>query len=144
MKFNRRFYNSKINFNSISRKRIVLSILLSLISALVIYSFFYVFRENFRMMNLDFENRPIIISEVNRNFHNLFFATISLIFGNSIAINFLISRPQLIISKRNIKRSRILNDQVFLSFNFIYWFAKIWFFIGVFSFLTIGFDYVKV
>ncbi|MBC2846571.1 hypothetical protein [Winogradskyella flava] len=143
MKFNRVFYDSRFNIKSVSKKRIILSISIGLASAIFIYSFFTLFREYFRMMNLDFENRPIVISDVNRNFHNLFFAAISLIFGNSIAIGLLISSPQSALSKRNIKRGRIINDQVFLAFNFIYWFGKIWVFLGVFSFLTIGFDYIE-
>lgn len=133
MKFNHLFYDSHINFKSISKKKLVLSILLGLVSALIIYSFFYALRETTRMMSLGFDNRPNIISESNRNLYNLFFAAISLIFGNSIAINFLISWPQNIFSRRNIKRGRILNDQTFLGFNFIYWFTKIWILFTAFS-----------
>ncbi|WP_179022356.1 hypothetical protein [Winogradskyella forsetii] len=138
MKFNRLFYDSHINFKSISKKKIVLSILLGLISAFVIYSFFYALRETERMMSLDFENRPIIISELSRNLFNLYFAAISMVLGNSIAISFLITRSQKIFSRRNNKRTRILNDQAFLGPNFIYLFTKIWFLFGVFAFTLIG------
>lgn len=95
------------------------------------------------MMTLDMENRPILISEHRRNFQNLFFASISLIFGNSITISFLVNKPNSVLNRRNIKRQRILNDQVFLGFNFIYVFGKIGFLLGVFSFLTFGFQYVE-
>jgi len=132
MKFNHLFYDSHVNFNSISKKRIVLSIFLGLVSAVLIYSFFYVLRETDRMMFLDFEYRPIVIPETERQLYNLFFAAISMILGNSITISFLFSRPQNAFSRRNNKRTRILNDQAFLGFNFIYWFAKVWFLFGIF------------
>lgn len=138
MKFNRRFYNSEVNFDSISKKKLVLSIILGLVSAIVIYSFFYIIRETDRVMSLDFENRPLTIEEGSRKLFNLFFAAISLIVGNSIAISFLMSRPQNLISRRNFKRNRIINDQAFLVPSFIYWFTKIWFLFCAFAFDYLG------
>lgn len=134
MKFNRIFYDSKIDLKSITVKQVALSIFIGLASAFLIYSFFGVLREVDRYMFLDFENRPVIVPETERQFYNLFFAAISMIIGNSMFISFLISRPQKLFSKRNNKRFRILNDQVFLGFNFIYWFAKIWFLFAAFAF----------
>lgn len=133
MKFNHLFYDSNVNFKSISKKKVVLSILLGLVSAILIYSFFYVLRETDRMMFLDFENRPIIISETERQLYNLFFAAISMILGNSVAISFLFTRPLKAFRRRNNKRTRILNDQAFLGPNFIHWFAKVWFLFGLFA-----------
>ncbi|MDB9720390.1 hypothetical protein OAA67_00785 [Winogradskyella sp.] len=133
MKFNHLFYNSTVNFNSISKKKIVLSILLGLVAALLIYSFFYVFREAIRMLFLDFENRPLIIPETERQFYNLFFAAIAMILGNSMAISFLFSRPQNVFMRRHNIRAKIINDQMFLGPNFIHWFAKIWFLFGLFA-----------
>jgi hypothetical protein len=143
MKFNHLFYDSHVSFKSISKKRIVLSILLGLTSALIIYSFFYVLRETERLMTLDFENRPIIISESSRYLFNLFFAAISMILGNSVAISFLVSRPQKLFSNKNFKRKRIINDQAFLGPNFIYWFSKIWFLLGAFAFVLIGSQFIE-
>ncbi|WP_299111808.1 hypothetical protein [uncultured Winogradskyella sp.] len=142
MKFNHLFYDSEINFKSISRKKIVLSILLGLVSAIIFYCFFYVVRESDRMMSLDFENRPFIMPESSRYLYNLFFAAISMIVGNSIAISFLVSRPQNVFLKRNIKRSRIINDQVFLGPNFIYLFTKIWFLFGAFAWGFMGSEFL--
>tara|TARA_R110002049_G_scaffold19656_1_gene73152 strand:- start:62 stop:1474 length:1413 start_codon:yes stop_codon:yes gene_type:complete len=138
MKFNHLFYDSEINFKSISRTKIVLSILLGLVSAIVIYCFFYVVRETDRMMSLDFENRPLTLTDARRNLYNLFFAAISMVLGNSIAISFLVSRPQNIFSRRNNKRNRIINDQSFLGPNFIYWFTQIWFLFGAFASEIVG------
>lgn len=142
MKFKRLFYDSTVNFNNISRQRLVLAILIGLVSALTIYSFYYVLRETFRVMSVGFDNLPNILSEADRNFYNLFFAGLSLIFGNSITINFLFSKPQRILSKFNPTRKRILNDQIFLSFNFMYWFAKIGLVFGVFSMCCMDFNFL--
>jgi hypothetical protein len=132
MKLNHLFYDSNVSFKSISKKRIVLSVILGLASAVLIYSFFYALRETDRMMYLDFEERPIVVPKNDRQLFNLFFAAISIVLGNSVAISFLFSRPQKIFSRRNNKRNRILNDQAFLGFNFIHWFAKVWFMFGTF------------
>lgn len=138
MKFKHYFYDSHVDFKAISKKKIVLSILLGLISAIIIYSFFYVVRETDRMMTLDFENRPFTITEANRYMYNLFFAAISMLIGNAITISLIVSRPQSIFSKRNNKRTRILNDQAFLGPNFIYWFTKVWFLFGAFAWQLMG------
>lgn len=142
MKFNHLFYNSEVNFKDLSFKRIFLSVLLGLASAIIIYSFFYMLREMDRILFLDFENRPHIIPESDRNAYNLFFAAIAMILGNSITINFLLSRPQKVFSTRNIKRHRILNDNTFLGFNFIHWFAKLWFLFCMFAWLSMGSKFV--
>lgn len=143
MKFNHLFYDSHINFNSISKKKLVLSIVLGLVFAIFIYSFFYVLRETMRIMSLGLDYLPKIIHEDDRNLYNLFCAAISLIFGNSIAINSLLSRPQNAFSKRNIKRVRILNDQMFLGFNSMYWFTKIWILVAIFSMGFMDFPYLS-
>ncbi|MCF7569026.1 hypothetical protein L3X37_11720 [Sabulilitoribacter arenilitoris] len=50
MKLNRRFYDSSVRFKNISLERVVLEIVLGLASSLIIYSFFYVMRETFRVI----------------------------------------------------------------------------------------------
>lgn len=133
MKFKRLFYDSTINFRNISKHSLIVAIIVGITSAFVIYSWFYVVREVYRLISIGFDYMPNILSESDRNIYNLFFAFLSLIFGNSIAISFLFSEPQKIISKRNPKRRRLLNDQIFLNFNFAYWFTKIGLTFGVFS-----------
>lgn len=143
MKIDRLFYKSNINFKTISIKRFVLSICIGFISALIIYSFFYVLRETDRMLFLDFERRPFVISIRNREYFNLFFAAISVLMGNSVAINFFFSRPQNMLSRRNPKRARIINDQNFLGFNFIHWFTKIWFLFAMFAWVDMGSAFIS-
>jgi len=124
MKFKHLFYDNTIDFRKISKKGLVTSIIIGLLSAFFIYCTFYVFREGFRLMSFGYENAPNIISDPNRDFYNFFFASLSLIFGNSIFISFLLKTPRAIFSKRNYKRQRVLVNQTFLNGNFIYWFGK--------------------
>ncbi|MEO1030938.1 MAG: hypothetical protein AAFX55_06020 [Bacteroidota bacterium] len=144
MKVNHLFYDSGVNFKAMSWKRIVLSIFIGLASAVLIYSFFYILRETDRMLFLDFEERPVVMPENERQLSNLFFAAISMILGNSVAISYLFSRPQHVFSRRNNKRTRILNDQAFLGFNFIHWFAKVWFLFGIFSSQMMGSKFINI
>jgi hypothetical protein len=104
MKLKRRFYDSKVNFKNITHERLILGIVIGLASAFTIYSFFYVVRETFRVMSggIRYSQFIYIVSETNRNFYNLFFASMSLIFGNSIAINFILSKPQNIFSRNDL------------------------------------------
>lgn len=150
MKLKRRFYDSSINFNAISIERIVLGLVIGLASAFIIYSFFYVLRESFRVMSLgfndygfwSFQENEFILTEKDRDFYNVFFSGLSLILGNSIAILFIFSRPNKVINRFDFRRKRVLNDQVFLSFNFIYWFTKIGLVFGIFSMCCMDFEFL--
>ncbi|GAA3636841.1 hypothetical protein [Flavivirga jejuensis] len=141
MKLKRYFYDSSVNFTNISTERLVLSITIGLASAFTIYGFFYVIRESFRLMSFGFGNLPNIISDNNRNLYNIFFAGLSVIFANSLIINLLLSKSQNVLSRFNPKRKRILNEQIFLNFNFSYWFVKIGLVFGMFSMGFMDFDF---
>jgi len=121
MKFKRLFFDSSIDLKAITRKRLILSIVIGITFTFIIYSFFYVARENLRAFSTSLANFPYILNESERFFHNLFYASLSIIFGNSIAVSFLFSRPQSVFSRRNNKRSRIINEQAFF---LIFWIIK--------------------
>jgi len=142
MKLRHLFYDSTVNFRNVSISKVALAILIGICSSIVIYSFFYVLRESFRVMSIGFDYVPKIVSEENRRYYNLFFAGLSVIFGNSIALNFIFSKPQKITHRFNSKRKRLLNDNIFLSFNFSYWFAKIGLIFGVFSMCCMDFEFL--
>ncbi len=143
MRFKRRFYDSSISLKNISKEYLVLSVITGLASAFTIYGFFYVIRESFRIMSFGFDHLPNIISEYNRNLYNIFFAGLSVIFANSIIISLLLSKQQRVMSRLNPKRKRILSDQIFLNFNFSYWFAKISLVFGMFSMGFMDFDFLS-
>lgn len=141
MKLKRRFSDSSLNFRNLSKNDLLLAIVIGLGAAFTIYSFFYVVRESFRVISFGFMNIPNIVLESNRDFYNLFFAGLSMIFGNSIAISFLLSKPQNVFSRNNTKRNRILNDQIFLNLNFAYWFGKMGLLFGAGSMSLFDFPY---
>ncbi|AUC75514.1 hypothetical protein [Olleya sp. Bg11-27] len=120
MQFKRLFFDSSISPKSVSKGRFISALIIGLISAVIIYTFFYGLREFYRVLSVQ-NYMPIILSEDKRSFYNLFFAGLSMIFGQSIMLSILISRPQKVFSRRNNKRQRILNDQVFLNFNVAFW-----------------------
>jgi hypothetical protein len=132
MKFKRRFYDSTINFRNISKERLILGIVIGLASAFTIYSFIYVLRESFRVLNFSIAYMPTI-DESNRFLYNLFFAGLAVIFGNSIFISYCFRIPQKIFSNKNPKRARILNDQIFLNAYFLSWFSRLFVLISIFS-----------
>ncbi len=150
MKFQRLFYNSSVNFKKLTKQRVVIGILLGLLSAFTIYSFFYVIREAYRAISLgfmnygfwSFQNGEYILSEKDRSFYNLFFSGLSLILGNSIVFLFLFSGPNNVLNRFDSRRKRLLNDQIFLSFNFSYWFTKIGLVFGVFSMCCMDFEFL--
>jgi len=92
-------------------------------------------------MSFGFANLPYILQEKDRNLYNIFFAGLSVVFANSITINMLFSKPSKALSRKNPIRRRILNDQIFLSFNFIYWFTKMGLCFLVFSMCCLDFDF---
>jgi hypothetical protein len=142
MKFKRRFYDSTVSFRNISKERLILGIVIGLASVFFIYGFLYMLRELFRVLSNGFGYLPNILSEFERNTFNWFFAALSLVFGNSIVINFVIGRSQNVLPRRNPKRFRILNEQLFLNANFFYWFAKMGSIIGLISINFTDFNFL--
>ncbi|MEZ4803804.1 MAG: hypothetical protein R2797_13605 [Gelidibacter sp.] len=142
MKFSRRFYDASVNFRNISKGRWILSVVIGLVSAYFIYSFIYVLREVLRVMVFGFENYPNIISDFNRQTYNLFFAGLSLIYGNAIAITCIFSRNYRVNSRHNPKIRRVINDQIFLNGGFAQWSLRMGLFIGTFSIGFIDFEYM--
>ncbi|TYA69802.1 hypothetical protein [Seonamhaeicola marinus] len=150
MKFRRLFYDNRVDIKKITTEKVVIGIVLGLLSAFVIYSFFYVIRESFRLMILGFNdygfhsffNDEFILPKENRNFYNLFFSGLSLILGNSVAVLFIFSGPNNILNRFDSRRKRVLNDQVFLSFNFLYWITKVGLAVGVFAIAGLKLEYL--
>lgn len=142
MKMKHLFYDSTINLKVIKTSKLVLAVIIGLLSSVVIYAFFYVLRETFRIISTSYDQLPQILSKENRDYYNLFFAALSMVFANSIAFNFIFSRPQRIAHRFNSKRKRLLNDNIFLSFNFSYWFTKIGLVFGVFSMCCMDFEFL--
>ncbi|WGD33751.1 hypothetical protein [Olleya sp. YS] len=139
MKFKRLFFDSSINYKAITKGRFVLALIIGLASANVLYSFFYVLDDVYKVLEIGFTDFPTSVSENEKYKSNILYAGISVIIGNSVFISFLFSRPSNAFDTRNPKRSRLLNDQVFLGANFTHWFLRIGVTFGVFS--SFGFNF---
>ncbi|MFI1771782.1 hypothetical protein [Thalassobellus citreus] len=142
MKFSRLFYDSRVSFKRVPTNWVVISIMIGLLSTLTIYSFLCALNEAFRLFSFGYDDTPHIFNSSERRFYNLFFAGLSIVFGNSITILSITSRPSRVISRLNPLRKRIINDQIFLNFSFSYWFVKIGFVFGVITMCCVDINFL--
>lgn len=126
--------SNKLN---ISKKRFSLSILFGVGASFCIYSLFCLLRLIFRSMEFGISNGPLILDTSTRYWQNFNFAAISLVLGNALFLATLFKRPSKSVMS-NFKRLAIINDQIFLPFNFFYAFLKCFFLLGFFA--TLVFD----
>jgi hypothetical protein len=138
----RRFRDDHVSLEKITIKNIVIGILLGLFGTLSLYAFLIILNESFRVMEFGLSSLPIIITEDDRYKSNLFLAGISVITGNSVFLAYIFLRPSKVLSRRSLQRKKILNEQVFLNGNFLYWFTKVGISFGVFSTCMIDFKHL--
>ncbi len=137
MTLNKNFLHKEQNFFEISKFKLIVGILIGLLYSFAFYSFLYVSREVFRILSVT-ENYDLwILTDNQVNFYNLFFAFISVIFGQSICFAFWLDRPKKIFGKQNYRKTTIVNDQRFLNWYFLNWFSKLAVLFGLWFGLTI-------
>lgn len=118
-------YLTKKNEVIISKKRVIISLFFALGISIGLYSIMSSIKLFGIILANDFDtNGPILISAENRYWQNFSFALISFAFGHSIFLISLFTKP-LKFKFLEINRSRIVNNQVFLSFNFYWLFFKV-------------------
>ena len=117
---------------NISKKRFWVSCLLGIGASFCIYTLFSLLRLIFRSMEFGLSNGPLILDAVTRYWQNFNFAAISLVMGNALFLATLFKRPSKSLIP-NFKRLAIINDQIFLPFNFLYAFVKCFFLLGFFA-----------
>jgi hypothetical protein len=66
-----------------------------------------------------------VLTDQEMNFYNLFFAYLSLIFAQSVCLSQWFGRIRRPFEKINLKKSSILNDQLFLNIFFLSWFFRL-------------------
>jgi hypothetical protein len=113
---------SALNFD---KKRFFIALALGLLFAFSFYSFFNVMREIFRLLSVTEYYDIWWFSDKQNHFYNLFFAFISCIFGQSIAIQYYFDKPSFFFRKSIIRTSSVLNDQRVLNLYFLSWFSKL-------------------
>lgn len=88
-------------------------------------------------MEFGLSNGPLILDTSTRYWQNFNFAVLSLVLGNALFLATLFKRPSKSVMS-NYKRLAIINNQIFLPFNFFYAFVKCFFLFGFFA--TLVFD----
>lgn len=107
------------------KKRFIIALILSILFAFSFYSFFNVIREAIRLFSLTDFHDIWWFSEKQNNFYNLFFASLSTVFGQSFAIQYYFDKPSFFYKKTKIRSSSVLNDQRVLNWYFLNCFSKI-------------------
>jgi len=128
----KRFSNSEQKLPAIKRKNVILSIVLGVFFAFAFYSFSYLLREITRLFSITDKYNLWILSDQEMNFYNLFFAYLSLIFAQSFCLSQWFGKIRRPFEKVNIRKTAILNEQRFLNFFFLEWFAKLSFLYALF------------
>jgi hypothetical protein len=118
-------YLSQKNEVIISKKRVIISLFLALGISIGLYSIISSIKLFGIILANDFDNNgAILISPENSHWQNFSFALVSFALGHSIFLMALFTKP-LKFKFLEINRSRIVNNQVFLSFNFYWLFFKV-------------------
>lgn len=131
------------NLIKTSRTKLIIGVLIGLFFSFAFYSFLYLLREAFRILSVTEIYDLWILSDKEVQFYNLFFAFISVIIGQSMALTFIFDRPKRISETRDYINTTIVNDQRALNWYFLSWFSKLAFvFGGIFGLNSLGTFYV--
>lgn len=132
MALTKNFLQKKSEFIEIPRFRLIVGILIGFSFSFVLYSLLYIVRECFRILSVNDTYDLWLMTDKEVHFYNLFFALISLIFGQSLCFTFWFDQPKPIFKKQNYRKTSILNDQRVLNYYFLLWFSKIAFLFVIF------------
>lgn len=109
----------------ISKSKFWIGILVGLLYSFAFYSIFYMSRESIRFFSISDDFNLWVFTDDEVNFYNFFLAYLSLIFGQSISIQFWAERSRKFMSSYKEKLITIINDQRFLIWYFLSWFSKL-------------------
>ncbi|MDO9512221.1 MAG: hypothetical protein Q7J34_10720 [Bacteroidales bacterium] len=119
------FLHNEPKFIKITRRRLVVGILIGLGYSFAFYSFLYLIREVFRVLSVTVTYDIWILTDNEVYFYNLFFAFVSAILSQSVCFTFWVDRPKQIFGKQNLRKTSIVNDQRVLNWYFLSWFSKL-------------------
>lgn len=119
------FLSNRISQLNISKVNAYLALVIGVFSALALYSLFNVSRDVFRLMSFHVESGIWSLTSKEIFWYNLFYAYVSSIFGQTIAISFLLHKSKPIFTKRRFRVLDIQNHHQFYSWNIIHWLVKV-------------------
>ncbi|WP_299215872.1 hypothetical protein [uncultured Aquimarina sp.] len=140
----RKFGGNNFDFKKISLSRLITGLGIGFFTIFFVYSFLTIFVEVFRIFQLGFNDSNGIIkfSPYRQYWNNVLSSGLAVVLGNSAFVLFCLSRPQRVFGNHSTKHKRIINDHIFLAFNFVYWFAKVAYFIGLMVSMFIDFEFI--
>ncbi len=116
--------NTKFSID-LSKPVLFTGLVLGLGFSVIFYSFLFLTRDVMLLLSTTTDYDQWLLTGAERYFYNLFFAFISVIFGQSICFGFWISNSKTKLQNANRWSVAILHDQHYLNLNFINWFAKV-------------------
>jgi len=122
---NRKVLRPNINHLEISGFRFYAGLIIGLFYSFSLYAFLYMGREVFRILSIQQNYDLWVLTDSEVNFYNLFFAFVSVIFGQSFCFTYWIYKPKKFFSRINFRRDTIVNDQRVLMWAFLSWFSKL-------------------
>jgi len=137
-------FRSHLHFNKISPFRFYAGIFVGIGYAFVLYFFSSVLREALRIFSITEDCNILTYTNSEMNFYNFFFASLSVIFAQSITFNFWLNKSRSFFERYDYKRKMIINEQRTLNWYFIGWFSEITFSFVIFFFLTIPNGYYAI
>ncbi|MFT5822925.1 MAG: hypothetical protein ACI8ZM_004182 [Crocinitomix sp.] len=120
------------SFQSISKFRRIIGVILGLGYAAILYAFQFLLREFLRVASTTEFNEMWLLSEEEVAFYNWFAAALSLLIGQSICFAYWFSRSKRFKERGIRSRTTIINDQSFMQVSFLMWFLKLGFLYAVF------------
>ncbi len=105
--------------------RFVSGIAIGLGYAFSLYALFILVREAYRIFSLSPWHELVVLSGQEVRFYNLFFAFVSVIFGQSVCLVHWTDKPKRLFSPGIRYRRSIVNDQRNLLWFFLFWFTAL-------------------
>lgn len=119
------FLHTNLKSFEISKRKLIVGVLIGVSYSFAFYSFLYLVREGLRVMSI-VENFDLwVLTDEEVNFYNLFFAFLSLIIGQSVCFSYWVDKPNKPFKKKIRRRNSIVNDLRSLNWFFLSWFAKL-------------------
>lgn len=120
-----RFIHKNENLFAIPISKFITGIIIGIGYAFTFYSLLYLTRESFRIFSAQTHNDVWILSDAEVNVYNLFFAFISVIFGQNICFTYWFNKPKKFFSKIYLRQTTIVNDQRAFTWYFLLWFSSL-------------------
>jgi len=122
----------------------IAGVMLGLCYSFALYALLFTMREYIRVLCTSEFYEVWILSDAEHHFYNLFFAFVSVIFGQSLCFTIWFERSHPFLTNRKNNRVSIVHEQRFFNWSFLGWFAKVAFLYGLFFGLTFRGSYAVI